>query len=381
MLENNLADRETFFLNYLRTHPGSSKEDIVRATRGNPSRITVLKILKDMEDKKQIIARKDKPNSQIYKLYVNNNNKIASVQGELEEFKKAYLYLLQNSKDRIAKRDFSTMSKSLGISETNPSKWQNSEKKHYIAFEKEQMQQSLEDLKSPARKILDSAQRIEKFQEELDALTSKMISDGPPYIAPNNLRRVLSDYRFNVDRSISEITKMRSSWQSIRDYEISLLTKGAIILFYSMTDTMFYRSTMIWPNLAMDKETLRDLYSLVHTKIVEMQMQLSEFLRSNKIILITDPVGYIIRNRDMVTEENLSSFVLCYSLLEMRSEIKPVLDSIVKLNKEIEDCGYPNFYSNISKISFAIFEAEKILSKVKELLKKSKFGLIKGSLT
>jgi hypothetical protein len=65
----------------------------------------------------------------------------------------------------------------------------------------------------------------------------------------------------------------------------------------------------------------------------------------------------------------------------MGSEIKPVLDSIVKLNKEIEDSRYPDFCSNISKISFAIFEAEKILSKVEELLKKSKYGLIKGSLT
>jgi hypothetical protein len=375
MLENNLADRETFFLNYLRTHPGSSKEDIVRATRGNPSRITVLKILKDMEDKKQIIARKDKPNSQIYRLYVNNNNKISSVIGELEEFKKAYLYLLQNSKQRIAKRDFSTISKALEISKTDPSKWQDSERKRYMAFEMERMQQSKEDLKSTARKILDSAQRIEGFQEEVNALTSKMISDGPPYMPPNNLIRVVSDYIIKLNRSKSEVIKMISSWHSIYDCEISLLTQGAIILFYAMTDTMFYRSTMIWPSLVADKETLLELYSIVHTKIVEMQMQLSEFLQSNKIILIADPVGYIIRNRDMATDENMSSFVLCYYILEMKSEIKPVLDSLLKLNKEIEDLRYPKFYSSVSKISFAIFETDKTLSKVQELLKKMKDNL------
>jgi hypothetical protein len=74
------------------------------AMNGNHSRITILNILKGLEEKNIIIAKKDKPNSQEYHLFINSQNVLALLQGELQEFKKSF-YALINRTYEIQKRN------------------------------------------------------------------------------------------------------------------------------------------------------------------------------------------------------------------------------------------------------------------------------------
>jgi hypothetical protein len=62
---------------------------------------------------------------------------------ELEEFKESYLDLLQKSKDRIDKKDYTEIAKAMRIPETNPSKWHDSDMKRYAKFAIDQMQESV----------------------------------------------------------------------------------------------------------------------------------------------------------------------------------------------------------------------------------------------
>ena len=71
---SNLTEREWKIIDHITKHPGCSKQDVVRGMDGDPSRITVLNILDQLEAYKMIIAKKKKPNSQIYNLYINNEN-------------------------------------------------------------------------------------------------------------------------------------------------------------------------------------------------------------------------------------------------------------------------------------------------------------------
>ncbi len=105
MSENNLSERELKIFEYIRNNPGRSKEDVARGMKGNPSRITVLKILEKLEQEKMIIARKAKPNSQIYRLFINEESLIVSITLYINEFEKAFFSLLDNVSQRFTERE------------------------------------------------------------------------------------------------------------------------------------------------------------------------------------------------------------------------------------------------------------------------------------
>ena len=86
---------------YVRDNPGISKEGVVKGMKGDPSRITVLNILNELEEEGWIIARKDKPNSQIYKLYANDKNLLVSLDQELEELREGFHTIFMQIKRNI----------------------------------------------------------------------------------------------------------------------------------------------------------------------------------------------------------------------------------------------------------------------------------------
>jgi hypothetical protein len=97
-----LDERESKIFEYIRNNPGSSKEDVARGMNGNPSRITVLNILGRLEWEEMIIARKPKPNSQIYELFINEENLVVSLTLNINEFEKAFFILLDSINQKFA---------------------------------------------------------------------------------------------------------------------------------------------------------------------------------------------------------------------------------------------------------------------------------------
>jgi hypothetical protein len=95
--------RDLKIYQYVKEHPGSSQEDVVRGMKGDPSRITVIKSLERLEEYKMIIFETDKPNSQIYRIYVNNDNLLVSIERTLAEFKKSFFVLLDHLRSKIDK--------------------------------------------------------------------------------------------------------------------------------------------------------------------------------------------------------------------------------------------------------------------------------------
>jgi hypothetical protein len=89
-----LPENENKIYEYIRKNPGSSKEQVARGMAGNPYRLTVRKIIDDLVEKRLILARKDKPNSQIYKLFINSEDLVAESLANLRELREALLNLL-----------------------------------------------------------------------------------------------------------------------------------------------------------------------------------------------------------------------------------------------------------------------------------------------
>src|SRR5215469_10451618 len=90
-----LDGKDLKIVDYIADHPGCSKEEVVRMMKEENSRITVLKRLDMLEKEGYIVPRKDKPNSQIYKIYVPANNLLVTETKKLERFKKAFSEFLE----------------------------------------------------------------------------------------------------------------------------------------------------------------------------------------------------------------------------------------------------------------------------------------------
>jgi hypothetical protein len=102
-----LSEREKAVLECVDNNPGTSKQDVINklTLESKGSRVTVHNAIRDLEGYGMIYARKDKPNSQIYRLYVNEDSIFLSVYRELENFKNAFFVLIEKTKMRLVKKN------------------------------------------------------------------------------------------------------------------------------------------------------------------------------------------------------------------------------------------------------------------------------------
>ena len=254
----------------------------------------------------------ENPNSQIYKIYINENNKLASVLGELEEFKEAYIKLLEKSEEKIAqmanqtKHPMTTRAK-----ERYPAALPELAKAHLDKFEKQI--------------------RIKEVRREANRIIRK-ISE----LKSNDKEKILAEIKKQ------DFTKIDSFFESYQDLmkrfeeDIDFPIRIPISLFYVLVDLVFYRSIFKWPEQIKDKEVLSQMYSVVYNKIAEIQFELSRFIKSIKVAPL-DPVSMILGGRSSFLDPGLKVFADIYHILGMDSEMKQVLNSIIKLNEDIKE--------------------------------------------
>ena len=88
-------EKDWKIVHYIADHPGCSKADVVKMMKEENSRITILNRLDTLDAEGYIVPKKDKPNSQIYKIFVNANNLLVTESRALEQFKKVFSELLE----------------------------------------------------------------------------------------------------------------------------------------------------------------------------------------------------------------------------------------------------------------------------------------------
>ncbi|MGB7638980.1 MAG: BlaI/MecI/CopY family transcriptional regulator [Nitrososphaeraceae archaeon] len=111
MSQPGITKRDWKIIEYIKKNAGCSKQDVVRGMNGDPSRITILNILNKLENERMIIARKERTNSQIYRLFVNNESLIITKKQLLDDFKNSYLKLLEKSKEKMRSKEDNKMLK------------------------------------------------------------------------------------------------------------------------------------------------------------------------------------------------------------------------------------------------------------------------------
>jgi hypothetical protein len=313
-------------VDYISNHQGCKAEEVVEGVRPQLSRVPVYEILKDLI--KEGTVNDQATNRRDHKLYVDFNNLLVSVPKELEEFKKVYSNLLEESKERIRQKDFSKIARILGIDEPDPSKWKESDIHHFLDFER--------------KNYSDSFKKIREVKEE-DLI--EIVSNA-------------KENAFDVTRSLLLPTDNATS------FDFSALTYGAITIFHSFANAYFYRS-LTWSQIIQDKKALNKLYEITHTKIGDIQLHLTEFLTSTNAIPASDTIRYITRTGISGRRDTLSMELLLYIMLDMHGSIQPIADYFFKLNDEFD---YKYFDLRVYRKFFEVIEKIKkinlMLSKV-----------------
>jgi hypothetical protein len=200
-----MSPAEQKIVKYITDHAGCSKAAIVRhmENAGPVSRITTLNYIGNLEAEKIIICRLEKPNSQIYRVYINEDSKVASLLGELEEFKEAYFILLEKSKEKMSTKDYSADAKALGIEETDPMKWQLPDIQRHLNYEQNMVEHIIKEFVNKSstqeRRLSDLQKRFALAYEEYRSL------GNPTPKSDSNKKQISSDAKFELMKIKSEI--------------------------------------------------------------------------------------------------------------------------------------------------------------------------------
>ncbi len=116
--------KEKMVIDFITKNPGVTKQKVVDALDGKFSRVIVFNTIKELENFDIIMIKKNKPNSQIHRLYINKHNQILVELDKLSNFEVLIIFLFEKIKNEEIKahalltNDNIKMNRNLGIDET-----------------------------------------------------------------------------------------------------------------------------------------------------------------------------------------------------------------------------------------------------------------------
>jgi hypothetical protein len=235
---NNQQRRNTL-IEFIRKHPGCTKEKIVKQEAIQISRVTVFKLLEELKNEGIVDEVMEKGNSRDHKLFVNTSNLLVIVPKELEEFEKAFFPLFEK-----AKREFQYRAK-------------------------------------------------------------------------------------------------KSKFNSSEFSSIYQLISQPLFMFYQVVNSYYIRSLMLWPTIILEEDALKNLYTIVFTKIANMQSRISEILRSlNTPNMNVGLEAAMLRRMLYATEKMMISYDI-FTKFGMQKEMESLLDSLWKINLDYQEHAFP----------------------------------------
>lgn len=325
--------RRKILIDFIANNQGCTKADIEKANDVIPiSRKTLFKIIGELKEDGIIEEIMEKPNSREHKLFVKKDNPLVLVTSELEEFEKAYVQLLNKFKEKSKKIDFPEIASRLGIKGIDPSKWSESELSRYFQHENKEVTE------------------LENKERELDLrvkeIESKARLPGHGAATLNSAAELNGSIRNELNSVKNEIAFLE---EQVQNHKFIPSTRVPILIFKILIYAYSCRSTVIWPQIIKDKETLKKLYSIVYIKIAAIQFHLTEFLRSfDKLFRGRESSITKFVVNEYFSMQDIEDFISLKwlrlrEIIYVYKEIQAVLNSITKITSEIAQYGDYNF--------------------------------------
>ena len=222
------SERESVILKYVQKHPGSTNEQVIKGLDGTFSRVTVFNTLKLLKERQMILIKKDKPNSQIHYLFVNDENLVVKHMRELDNFANVFIQFLIKIKEVNVKAVAS-------IDQELESKWKL--KKQVTSEERMEVEKNpgfFELIKNVDKYPMMFSEPIRIFREIEQAYTLRALFKWPHEIKDRNvLDRLLNLYseklRLIKLKMISII--LESPWFQPSKYDREELAKRGGLLW------------------------------------------------------------------------------------------------------------------------------------------------------
>jgi hypothetical protein len=194
---------------------------------------------------------------------------------------------------------------------------------------------------------------LNNFQKAYFDLFSKSVTEFD--LRLEDASKALHDFAENVavtnkaseedsQRTIAELKRLEDIWKRALDDIVGLLY-NMLKVFFSMVDAYLCRFLLIWSLRISDKKVLQQLYSMVFSRIADMQTHISEILKSLglEIKVIETNIIVLIRHRFRPNHGlgPLESFLQDFKEIGKEKEIEPVIDSLWNIIGDLQPHIYP----------------------------------------
>jgi winged-helix domain-containing protein len=311
----NNEERRKTLIEFILRNQGCTKADIEKSNIPI-SRKTIFKLIDELKEDGLVEERWEKPNSREHKLFVMENNLTVRVTFELEEFEKPYRGLLKRLKERSNKIDFSAIAAELNIKEMDPKLWSATEFERYLEYDD---------------KVVSEVERISKLKTKLGHEFRRKSQSN---IVDRNTENEITSFRNEVKLVLKKLENSGNFFSSM----------GPILIFKILIYAYSCRGTLIWPQIIKDKQTLSKLYTIVYTKIAEIQLHLTEFLRSfDKVFGGIEDAMTEVAIKQYFSSIDMKDFLSVWftycELIHAHKEIQDIVESLIWITKEIEEHG------------------------------------------
>jgi predicted transcriptional regulator len=132
--------------------------------------------------------------------------------------------------------------------------------------------------------------------------------------------------------------------------QLGRLVENLFHIFYSMVDAYLFRFLFIWSRKISDQQVLQQLYSMVFSKIADMQTRISESFKSTTLRDINNFIapfiverfrGYIGVDEEPKGSRTFLQYLDSFKEFGLEKEIEAVIDSLWKIIGDLQQYVYP----------------------------------------
>jgi predicted transcriptional regulator len=122
---------------------------------------------------------------------------------------------------------------------------------------------------------------------------------------------------------------------------LTLLLANLFYIFYSMVDTYLFRFLLKWSRTISDQQVLQKLYSIVFSKIADMQTRIFEMFKSTQLRGLEGKMIQPFIWERFGGSQKLIQYLEVFKEFDMQKEIEPVIDSLWKIIGDLQSHVYP----------------------------------------
>lgn len=376
----NIEERKHVIINFIKDHSDCTADELVKGVSEKISRTLVFRYLPDLINDKIVLD--NSKNRRDHKLSINNQNLLLEVQEELEVFQKAFFELIQKTEIIAKNKDYSVISKEIGLSNEEPKKWTNEDYKKYLSYLLTGLEKFHEDFVEISSFVKEEISFIKEKETKLDQFLN--FSNKKNFkLNSDDIKKTILLFDEVIESSDQIINAYNNSINSYKKIlstcDTSIILVDILSIFYYIRDIFFFRS-IIWSR-SISKEMLLKINNIIFNSFIEIQNRLTKLIPyitssfdSHNILKILVEQLKGSKRLELMSNTRDKFFLYHYKEFGLETEIINVIYSLSsKIGRDLEQFGLSQpKLGNINKDFFHLERQIKSITKLKDEQKRLK---------